>query len=105
MKIVVVGDEDTIIGMQLAGVKETIVLEDSERVAPTLRELSRREDVAVVLITERLVTQVQELITQIQQERTYPIIVEIPDKGGKLEKETDALKELVKRAVGVELEI
>lgn len=105
MKIVAIGDEDTIIGLQLAGVKETIVFDDSDRVEHTLIALSRREDVAVILITERLATQTQELIAQIQQERTYPVIIEIPDKGGKIEKETDTLRELVKQAVGVELEI
>ena len=105
MKVMAIGDEDTIIGLQLAGVKETIVFDDSDRIEHTLMELSRQEDVAVILITERLAAQAQELIAQIQQERTYPVIIEIPDKGGKIEKETDMLRELVKQAVGVELEI
>ena len=105
MKIVAIGDEDTIIGMQLAGVKEAFVRDNSEQVLTLLRELSTREDVAVILITEKLASNAQDLISQIQQEKTYPIIVEIPDKSGKLEKETDALKDLVRRAVGVELDV
>jgi len=105
MKIVAVGDIDTVTGMQLAGIRDTRVVVDREQVAKTLREFSQREDVGVILITERLAAEVQEQIARIQEEKTYPIIVEIPDKKGKLETETSTLRELVKRAVGVELEI
>ncbi|MFQ6123176.1 MAG: V-type ATP synthase subunit F [Candidatus Heimdallarchaeota archaeon] len=105
MKIVAIGDEDTIIGLQLAGVKETIILDESDPVENIIVKLSRQEGVAVILITERLAAQALDIIAQIQQERTYPVIIEIPDKGGKIKKETDTLKELVKQAVGVELEI
>lgn len=105
MKIVAMGDENTITGMQLAGIKDTQVVETAEQVAQTLREFSHREDVGVILITERLAARAQDQITRIQEEKPYPIIVEIPDKDGKLETETSALRELVRRAVGVELDI
>jgi V/A-type H+-transporting ATPase subunit F len=105
MKIVAMGDTNTVTGMQLTGIKDTRIVETTEQVAQTLREFSQREDVGVILITERLAVQVQDQITRIQEEKPYPIIVEIPDKEGKLEMETSTLRELVRRAVGVELEI
>lgn len=105
MKIVAMGDDDTVTGMQLAGIKDTRVVENVEQVAQALREFSQREDVGVILITERLAAQVQDQITRIQEEKPYPIIVEIPDKEGKLETGTGVLRELVRRAVGVDLDI
>ena len=47
----------------------------------------------------------REEIKSISEERMSPLIVEIPDKFGPIEKKVDPLKELVKRAVGVEIKV
>ncbi|KPU64044.1 V-type ATP synthase subunit F [Thermococcus sp. MV5] len=100
MKIVVLGDKDTALGFKLAGVHETYSFGDApleiERVRNKLRELVEREDVGVIFITERLAQKVE--IPDV----TLPIILQIPDKYGSLYGE-EQLREIVRRAIGVEI--
>ncbi|HDG64259.1 V-type ATP synthase subunit F [Thermococci archaeon] len=100
MKIVVLGDKDTTLGFRLAGVHEAYSFEDTthemERVRNKIMELIEREDVGVILITERLAQRVE--IPDV----TFPIILQIPDKYGSLYGE-EQLREIVRRAIGVEI--
>ncbi|ACS90844.1 MULTISPECIES: V-type ATP synthase subunit F [Thermococcus] len=100
MKIVVLGDKDTVLGFRLAGVHETYSFEDTtheiERVRNKIMELIEREDVGVILITERLAQRVE--IPDV----AFPIILQIPDKYGSLYGE-EQLREIVRRAIGVEI--
>ena len=100
MKLVVWGDKDTTLGFRLAGVHEAYSFEDTthemERVRNKIMELIEREDVGVILITERLAQRVE--IPDV----TFPIILQIPDKYGSLYGE-EQLREIVRRAIGVEI--
>ncbi|NJE00348.1 V-type ATP synthase subunit F [Thermococcus sp. JdF3] len=100
MKIAVLGDRDTALGFRLAGAHEVYSFEDTpleiERLRNKLRELIERGDVGIILITERFAQKVE------IPEVTLPIILQVPDKSGsKLGEE--AIKEIVRRAIGVEL--
>lgn len=100
MKIAVLGDSDTVLGFRLAGVHEAYIFEetpiDIERLRNKLRELIERGDVGVILITERLAEKVE--IPDVK----LPIILQVPDKSGSKLGEK-ALREIVRRAIGVEL--
>ncbi|MFA4646913.1 V-type ATP synthase subunit F [Pyrococcus kukulkanii] len=101
MKIVVMGDEDTVVGFKLAGVHEAYEFDLSdlsiERARNKLKELVERDDIGVILITERLAEKIGEL-----PEVNLPIILQIPDKFGSIYGE-ELLKEIVRRAIGVEI--
>ncbi|AFK21934.1 V-type ATP synthase subunit F [Pyrococcus sp. ST04] len=101
MKVVVMGDSDTVVGFKLAGVHEVYEFDYSElsieRARNKLRELVEREDVGIILITERLAEKIGEL-----PEVNLPIILQIPDKFGSIYGE-ELLKEIVRRAIGVEI--
>ncbi|MBP1911819.1 V-type ATP synthase subunit F [Thermococcus stetteri] len=100
MRIAVLGDSDTVLGFRLAGVHEAYVFEetpmDIERLKNKLRELIERGDVGIILITERLAEKVE--IPDVK----LPIILQVPDKSGSKLGEK-ALREIVRRAIGVEL--
>ncbi|USS41249.1 V-type ATP synthase subunit F [Thermococcus aggregans] len=100
MKIVVLGDKDTALGFRLAGVHEAYSFEETthelERAKNKLKELIEREDIGVILITERLAQKIG--IPDV----TFPIILPIPDKYGSLYGE-EQLKEIVRKAIGVEI--
>ncbi|BAD85790.1 archaeal/vacuolar-type H+-ATPase, subunit F [Thermococcus kodakarensis KOD1] len=100
MKIAVLGDSDTVLGFRLAGVHEAYAFEetplDIERLKNKLNELIEREDVGIILITERLAEKVE--IPDVK----LPIILQVPDKSGSKLGEK-ALREIVRRAIGVEL--
>ncbi|HIP75226.1 MAG TPA: V-type ATP synthase subunit F [Thermococcus paralvinellae] len=100
MKIVLMGDRDTALGFKLAGVHEVYSFEetpmDYERAKNKLKELIEREDVGIILITERLAQRIG--IPDV----AFPIILQIPDKFGSVFGE-EQLREIVRKAIGVEL--
>ncbi|MHA1410065.1 MAG: V-type ATP synthase subunit F [Candidatus Odinarchaeia archaeon] len=104
MKIAVVGDEDTVIGFKLAGVSEGIIVEDAYKAETHIRELAERKDIGLIIITEKIGAKIRKLISNILK-KGIPIIIEIPDKTGPLKAGEDPIKELVKKAVGVDIKI
>jgi len=100
MKIAVLGDRDTALGFKLAGAHEVYSFEDTplemERLKNKLKELIERDDVGIILITERFAQRVE------LPDVTIPIILQVPDKSGSKFGEA-ALREIVRRAIGVEL--
>ncbi len=102
MKIGVVGDFDTVTGFRLAGVKETYDVEEPEAAVEALKKLMK-EDIGVIIITERLADQIRDETEELIEGKTLPIIVEIPDKKGPIEGKADPIMALIKKAVGVEI--
>ncbi len=100
MKIVLMGDRDTALGFKLAGVHEVYSFEETslenKRAKNKLKELIEREDVGIILITERLAQRIE------VPDVTFPIILQIPDKFGSIFGE-EQLREIVRKAIGVEL--
>lgn len=103
--IAVIGDPETATGFRLAGVKE--VYEYSEGGEDVVRVLDKlaKDGVAIVIINEKLAAEARnrEKIREINAKKKgiIPIIVEVPNKKGPMEKEIDEIGQLIKRAVGV----
>ncbi|CAB50667.1 V-type ATP synthase subunit F [Pyrococcus abyssi] len=101
MKVVVMGDSDTVTGFRLAGVHEAYEFDFSElsieRARNKLKELVERDDVGIILITERLAQRIGDL-----PQVNLPIILQIPDKFGSIYGE-ELLREIVRKAVGIEI--
>ena len=98
-----IGDTDTVVGFRLAGILNSITPENSASTRQALIEFSRNSNISVVIITEPLAEEIRDTIEELS-ERPYPVIVEIPDKKGRLEGKESPVRRLVKRAIGVELE-
>jgi V/A-type H+-transporting ATPase subunit F len=101
--IVVVGDEDTVTGFRLAGVKDCHVHTNPAETEEFIRNTLQR-DVGVVIITDRVASGIRELMNRLRSERgrVRPIFVEIPDKRGPVRGE-DMLENLIRRVVGTEV--
>jgi V/A-type H+-transporting ATPase subunit F len=104
MKIAVVADEDTVTGLKLAGVNETFIINSPEEAESKIRSLSDRADIGLIIITEQIGVKIRKLISDIIK-KGIPIILEIPDKTGPLKGVEDPIRELVKKAVGVDIKI
>jgi V/A-type H+-transporting ATPase subunit F len=102
MKIGVVGDFATITGFRLAGVKEAYEVEEPKAAVETLKKLMK-DDVGLIIITERLADEIRDETAALIEGKTFPLIVEIPDKRGPVEGKVDPIMALIKRAVGVEI--
>lgn len=101
--IAIIGDVDTVVGFRLAGILKTFVATDNIKARKALVDFYNDPEVSLIILTERLAEQIRETIEELTI-RPYPVIVEIPDKQGRLTEKESPLQRLVKRAIGVELE-
>jgi len=92
---------DTIVGMRLAGIDGDLVHEKAE-VQAALREAVELPDVAVILMTERLVDLCPDLVYDLKLNRKRPLIVEIPDRHGN-GRTKDSISRYVREAIGLKL--
>jgi V/A-type H+-transporting ATPase subunit F len=102
MKIGVVGDFDTVAGFRLAGVREAYEVEKPGEAVESLKKLMK-EDVGLIIITERLAEQIRDETAALTEGKALPLIVEIPDKQGSIEGKVDPIMALIKKAVGVDI--
>ncbi|NPA47425.1 MAG: V-type ATP synthase subunit F [Thermococci archaeon] len=96
MKIAVVGDTDTVLGFKLAGVHETFEVSSPSEAREVLNELVGREDIALILITDSLASELE------LPDVRLPIILTVPDRWSEGKGEA-RLMEIVRRAIGVEI--
>ena len=67
-----------------------------------LEKAVNRDDIAVILITETLVSLCPDLIYDLKLNRKQPLIVEIPDRHGN-GRTKDSITKYVQDAIGVKL--
>lgn len=102
MRFYLISDNvDTQLGMRLAGIEGVVVHEEAE-VRKALQEAMDTDDIAVVLMTERLVSLCPELIYDLKLNRSRPLIVEIPDRHGN-GRTKDSITKYVQDAIGIKL--
>jgi len=101
MKLAALCDEDTAVGLRLAGIKETYVPKDDS--AKIWKELSERDDIGIIFITEQIVEDLQRELKDSRLQNNIPIILEIPDKSGRRKDHVDFISHLIKKAVGIEI--
>lgn len=101
MKFYTIGDEDTVLGFQLAGVEGRIV-ETPEEAREALNSAFEMEGLGVIILSERIAKSVRNLVDQYTFKTTFPLIIEIPDRQGPLE-DRGSIREMIRAAVGVHL--
>lgn len=102
MRYYVISDNiDTQVGMRLAGI-EGVVVHEQEEVRKALTEAMQMDDIAVILMTERLVKLCPELVDDLKLNRSRPLIVEIPDRHGN-GRAKDSITRYVKEAIGIKI--
>ena len=102
MKFYLISDNiDTQMGMRLAGVEGEIA-HTPEEVEEAMKHAFSDEDIAVVLMTEKLVQMCHERVYDLKLNCRRPLIVEIPDRHGNSHI-TDAISRYVSEAIGIKL--
>jgi len=101
-KIAVMADDDTVTGFMLGGIKEGYPVKNMEEAEKKLEELVKK-DFSVIITTEKIGLEFREKIEKLTSERALPMIIEIPDKTGSIKRESDPMRELIKRVIGVEM--
>ena len=102
MKFYLISDNvDTKMGMRIAGI-EGNVASSAEETASALNAAVNDEEIAVVLMTEKLVSLCHDKVYDIKLNRRRPLIVEIPDRHGN-SGAIDAISRYVEEAIGIKL--
>ena len=102
MKFFLISDNiDTQIGMRIAGI-EGVVAHSREHVEQELDKAVEDKDVAVVLMTEKLVELCHDKVYDIKLNRRRPLIVEIPDRHGN-SGVVESISRYVEEAIGIRL--
>ncbi len=102
MKFYLISDNvDTLVGMRLAGI-EGVVINDDTQVESALLNAMDMPDVAVILMTERLMSICPELVYDLKLNRKEPLIIEIPDRHGN-GRTKDSITKYVQDAIGVKV--
>ncbi|MCI5577912.1 MAG: V-type ATP synthase subunit F [Oscillospiraceae bacterium] len=102
MKFFLISDNiDTQMGMRIAGI-EGVVAHSREHVEQELDKAVEDKDVAVVLMTEKLVELCHDKVYDIKLNRRRPLIVEIPDRHGN-SGVVESISRYVEEAIGIRL--
>ncbi len=92
---------DTQMGMRLAGIKGVVVHEEDE-VRRELEKAVSDKNIAIILMTEKLVKLCYEMVYDIKLRRRSPLIVEIPDRHGTSEI-SENINRYVRDAIGLKI--
>lgn len=101
MKFFLIGDSLSILGYGLAGIQGVVVNSKGEA-AEALKQAIQDPDVGIVLITQRIASEIQTLVDQAKLSTTMPVVLEIPDRSGTIEGRESAL-EIVQRLIGIKV--
>lgn len=102
LNILIIGDRDLSLPFRAAGCQARYV-EDPEQGRQVLLD-SVNEDYGIIFIAESIATECMDVISQISETRTFPIVTIVPDIT-RIEEAAaeERIKQMVKRAVGIEL--
>lgn len=102
MKYFLLSDNvDTLMGMRLAGV-EGVVVHEVEEFKQEFRKAVADKNIAVLLVTEKLVDLAPEYVEEQKVENRIPLVVELPDRHGS-SRPDDYILNYVQEAIGVKL--
>ncbi|GHU45852.1 V-type ATP synthase subunit F [Clostridia bacterium] len=102
MRLFYISDNiDTAAGLRLAGI-DGVVAHTSEEVNTALDYAVADEEIAIVLVTEKVTELAREKVYKSKMNAMRPLVTEIPDRHGTL-RITDTIKKYVSEAVGVSL--
>jgi vacuolar-type H+-ATPase subunit F/Vma7 len=111
LDIAVIGDEELVNAMRLAGVSKYHTIEGNhdvrENVRKALTELLSGPDVGIVIILEEYSDYVEDLVAQVKKGKGItPVIVEVPSKfGTRYADIREYYQSLIRESIGFEVEI
>ncbi len=111
LEIAVIGDEDLVNGLRLAGVCRYHIIKDEhdtgEEVRRALTEVMDEPNVGVIVILEDYVKHVEDLMAQVKERKgSPPVIIEVPSKYGTGYGDvTKYYKAYIRKFIGFDIEI
>ena len=101
MKLAALCDRDTAVALRLAGIQELFI--PNGNVKEIWNQISERDDIGILFVTEKISEDLGKYLKDYRIRNIIPIIVEIPDKKGRIKDHVDFVSHVIKKAVGVEI--
>ncbi len=101
MQFYVIADENTVTGYKLVGLEGEVV-ETTDEAREALNKAFSSPDIGIIIITEKIAASVKEEIEEFMFGRSFPLIIEIPDRTGPMEGRI-SIRQMVRSAVGVKV--
>jgi V/A-type H+-transporting ATPase subunit F len=101
MRLAAICDRDTAVGFRISGVKDIFV--PNGNALQIFNQIQERDDIGILFITEKIVEDLDKHLKEFRTRNNIPIIVEIPDKKGRIKEHVDFVSHLIKKAVGIEV--
>lgn len=111
MNIAVLGDQDLVSGLRLAGIKRYHVVQEGENIREELQQVLagfiNEADIGIVALQEDYLPYVEDLVQKLRAEkRLTPIVIEVPSKyGTKYEDVAAYYRDFVRRFVGFDIQV
>ena len=111
LNIAVIGDEDLVSALRLAGVNRYHIIKGSHEVAEDVRkaltELIGEAEVGIIAIQEDYAKYVEDLMTQVKEGKSLtPVIIDVPSKyGTKYEDVAEYYRVYIRKFIGFDIEI
>ena len=109
LEIAVIGDEDLVSGLRLAGVRRyRVVTEgDREEVRQAVTEFIDEPGIGIIVILEDYVKYVEDLVAEANEKKASPpVVIEVPSKYGTRYRDvTRYYKAYIRRFIGFDIEI
>ncbi|PNX45429.1 MAG: hypothetical protein BV457_01680 [Thermoplasmata archaeon M9B1D] len=101
MKIAAICDKDTAMGFRISGIKDILIPDGNA--LQVFNQITERDDIGILFVTEKIVEELDMHLKEFRIRYNIPIIVEIPDKKGRIKEHIDFISHLIKKAVGIEV--
>jgi len=112
LSVAVIGDEDLVSALRMAGVSRYHLIEDNqevvaESVRKALTELISEAEVGIIALQEDYTQYVEDLMTQVKEGKSLtPVIIEVPSKyGSKYGDATEYYRVYIRKFIGFDIEI
>lgn len=102
MRMFLISDNvDTLTGMRLAGI-DGVVVHEKQEIKQALDEVLSQKDIGIILMTEKLGKEIPEIVDDIKLNRTFPLLLEIPDRHGS-GRRSDFITAYINEAIGIKI--
>jgi vacuolar-type H+-ATPase subunit F/Vma7 len=109
LEMAVIGDEDLVSGLRLAGVSRYRIIEegDREEVRRALTDFIDEPDIGIIVILEDYAEYIGDLVAQAgEKQASPPVVIEVPSKYGTHYKDvTQYYKAYIRKFIGFDIEI
>ena len=96
VNIAVLGNDEFIVGFQLAGIKD--IIQATSNPYNDIQEIKKRKDIGIVVLDEKIVQALDASQKQEIENSVEPVFITLSTKA-----EQESLKKLIKKSIGIEL--